>query len=257
MIDQAGMQADSHPFIRPGQVALDRPLRDACIQCGQPEAEHPLDPRPLTYDAAESAYGIDLYAAVDRYAALGARDLSASAAAILRERGEFDPADLGHQALAEREPLTADDRLEQMSIGEMLARYYRHPSMLDRAAKAGATWEQIGAARGTSADQARQDYRKWADGQHNLNVHYGKWGLDDDEFAAAIARAGQDSARHTVTFDLMADKDTDFVLTEALREFAARQRSEAEDDDPGSPIARDRVRWAECAEAALDRIEAA
>jgi len=55
----------------------------------------------------------------------------------------------------------------------------------------------------------------------------------------------------------MADRDTDFVLAEALREFAARQRSEAEDEDPGSPIARDRVRWAECAEAALDRIEAA
>ena len=55
----------------------------------------------------------------------------------------------------------------------------------------------------------------------------------------------------------MADNNTDFVLTEALREFAARQRSEAADEDPGSPIARDRARWAECAEAALSRIEAA
>jgi hypothetical protein len=29
-----------HPFTRPGQVAPDRPLRDRCMQCGQPEAAH-------------------------------------------------------------------------------------------------------------------------------------------------------------------------------------------------------------------------
>jgi hypothetical protein len=34
-----------------------------------------------------------------------------------------------------------------MAIGEALARYYRHPAMLDHAVKAGATWEQAGAAR--------------------------------------------------------------------------------------------------------------
>ncbi len=194
MIDQGEVQRRrAHPFIPPGQVA-DRPAPDACMQCGQREAEHPLDPRPLAYDAAEAAYRSDLQAAADRYAALSVRDLCAGAAAILRERGEFDPADPGHQSLAEREPLTADDRLEQMSIGEMLARYYRHPSMLDRAAKAGATWEQIGAARGTSAYRARHDYRDWAVGQHDLNARYGKWGLDDDEFAAAIARASDPEA---------------------------------------------------------------
>jgi hypothetical protein len=54
------------------------------------------------------------------------------------------------------------------SLGEVLARYYRHPAMLDQAAKAGASWEQICAARGTRPEQARQDYRKWADSQHHL-----------------------------------------------------------------------------------------
>ena len=51
-------------------------------------------------------------------------------------------------------------------------------------------------------------------------------------------RCGRPEADHrmrTVTFDLMADDDTYFVLTEALREFASRQRREAEDDPPAPP----------------------
>ncbi len=60
-------------------------------------------------------------------------------------------------------------------------------------------------------------------------------------------------AKHTVTFDLMAGDDTYFVLTEALSDFASRQRWEAEDDPTGNTESR--VRWAECADAALDHIE--
>jgi hypothetical protein len=29
-----------HRFVRPGQVAPDRPARDACMECGQPRADH-------------------------------------------------------------------------------------------------------------------------------------------------------------------------------------------------------------------------
>jgi hypothetical protein len=77
-----------------------------------------------------------------------------------------------------------------MAIGEVLARYYRHPSMLDHAAKAGASRDQIGAARGTSAEQARQDYRKWADGQHSLlDCTDGRFGMTDADNAAAHARS--------------------------------------------------------------------
>lgn len=33
---------ETHRFIRPGQVAPDRPAPDRCTECGRPEAEHPL-----------------------------------------------------------------------------------------------------------------------------------------------------------------------------------------------------------------------
>jgi hypothetical protein len=113
---------------------------------------------------AGTVYQTSLTAARDRYAELSDRDLCATMAARLRERGEFDPASLGHQLVAASGPLSAAKHLEHMAIGEVLARYHRRPSMLDHAVKAGASWEQIGAARGTSADQARRDYREWVVG---------------------------------------------------------------------------------------------
>lgn len=68
--------------------------------------------------------------------------------------------------------------------------------MLDHAAKAGASWQQIGDARGTSADQARADYREWAEGQHDMHAGTGVWaghgpqsfGPADAEYAEALAR---------------------------------------------------------------------
>jgi len=158
--------------------------------------ERPADSRTLTYNDAESAYRSSLYTARDRYAELSDRDLCARSVALLRERGEFDPENLGHQSLAEREPLSAVDHLEHLALGEVLARYYRHPAMLDQAAKAGASWEQIGAARGTSAEQARLDYREWADGQHSLlSYGDGRFGMSDTDHAAALAlSAGPEAA---------------------------------------------------------------
>jgi hypothetical protein len=83
--------------------------------------------------------------------------------------------------------------LRDVANGEVLARYYRHPATLADTVEAGASWEQIAAARGTSAEQARQDYREWAEGQHNLWT--GKWGgepgrsgLDDAGYAEALRR---------------------------------------------------------------------
>jgi hypothetical protein len=150
----------------------------------------PGNDRPLTYNDAETVYQTSLTAARDRYAELSDRDLSARTAALLRERGEFDPANLGHQLVAASGPLSAAGHLEHMAIGEVLARYYRHPSMLDHAVKAGASWEQIGAARGTSTDQARQDYCEWVEGQHNLLTWTeGRIGMSDADCAQAIARA--------------------------------------------------------------------
>ena len=55
-----------------------------------------------------------------------------------------------------------------------------------------------------------------------------------------------------MTFDLQ-DDNAHFVLTEALKEFAARQRSEAEDGDPN---AESRLEWAVVADAMLELTEA-
>jgi hypothetical protein len=62
------------------------------------------------------------------------------------------------------------------------------------------------------------------------------------------------SEQRIVSFDLMPqDPDYYFVLTEALGDFAARTRAEVEDGSaPESHL-----KWAETAEAALDRIEEA
>jgi hypothetical protein len=68
--------------------------------------------------------------------------------------------------------------------------------MLDHAVKAGASWEQIGEARGASAEQARQEHREWAGGQHDLwtgrfGGEPGRFGLDDAGYAEAIARGAE------------------------------------------------------------------
>jgi hypothetical protein len=74
----------------------------------------------------------------------------------------------------------------------VIARHYRHPSLVHHAVLAGATWEQIAAATGGDPDQARQAYREWAKGQHQLRQDFpgGILGLGGDEYAAAIKAAG-------------------------------------------------------------------
>lgn len=155
------------------------------------QAATAAEPRRITYAQAASSPRT-IVDAQERYEALTDRKMAAQTVAILRERGEFDAANPVHASMAERQPLGADDWLEMMAAGEVIARYYRHPAMLDHAAKAGATWDQIGAARGTSAEQAREDYREWADGQHSLWNSYGdgehRFGLDDADYAAVLAR---------------------------------------------------------------------
>lgn len=59
---------------------------------------------------------------------------------------------------------------------------------------------------------------------------------------------------HTVTFDLDADEQAHFVLTEALSEFASIQRHQAE-HDPDS--ADSRHEWANLADELREQVEAA
>jgi hypothetical protein len=148
--------------------------------------------RPTTYNEA-SGYDWDIVKAQARYEELTVRDLYARSRTELEARGEYNPAQHG---TATPEPLTVSERLELLANGEVLARYYQHPAKLAHAVEAGASWEQIAAARGTSAEQARQNYREWAEGQHRLWTGElgggpGRFGLDDAGYAEAIARAAE------------------------------------------------------------------
>ena len=146
--------------------------------------------RPATYLAA-SRSGRTWLDARDRYDELTQRDLSARARATLVARGEYDPAKHGS---ANPEPLTLSEYLEVLANGEVVARVYRHPYQVHRALEAGATWEQIADATGGSVDQARREYREFAEGQHHLwtgayGGERGQFGMNDAEYAEAIARA--------------------------------------------------------------------
>jgi hypothetical protein len=103
---------------------------------------------------------------------LTVREMDSRLAARLRAEGKFDPA---RHAVLDVEPLTPAEHLELLATGEYLARGFRHPTMLDHAAKAGVGWEQIAAARGTGADEVRQGYREWATGQHDMWASTGVW----------------------------------------------------------------------------------
>ena len=72
---------------------------------GRQDLADPAADRPLTYNDAEIVYQISLTAARDRYAELSDRDLSAGAAALLRERGEFESADHADAGRCEAQPM--------------------------------------------------------------------------------------------------------------------------------------------------------
>ena len=104
-----------------------------------------------------------------------------------------------YRELVRRDTLTVPEYLEALAIGEHLAEFRRHPAqvarrargrvtaalgaLMDKAVRAGATWEQIAAATGTTDEATRAAYVEWAEGQHQIH------GLDDAGYAAAIARA--------------------------------------------------------------------
>lgn len=126
----------------------------------------------------------------ERFDELTSRDLMARAYETLKARGTYDPA--RHGDAGKYQPLTTAEHLEVLASGEVLARHYRHPAHVDQAVKAGATWPQIAEAIGSGEAQARQQYREWADGQHDLYAHYkGQLGINDAEHAAAIKRASE------------------------------------------------------------------
>jgi hypothetical protein len=126
----------------------------------------------------------------DRFHELNGRDLMARSLAKLQAQGIYDPR--RHPDPAEYPPLTVDEHLELLALGEVIARFYRHPAYVHQAVMAGTAWPQVAAAVDSSAERVRPDYRTWAAGQRRLHQEYGgKFGLDAGEYATAIARAGE------------------------------------------------------------------
>jgi hypothetical protein len=116
---------------------------------------------PITYNEASDGNIVDQ---IDRYRELADHDTMARAIATLKARGTYQPNE--HVNEDRFPPLTVAEHLEMLALGERIARYYRHPSQVDRAVRAGASWAQIAAAAGTTEDAARAAYRDWAEGQH-------------------------------------------------------------------------------------------
>jgi hypothetical protein len=139
---------------------------------------------PLTY---HEAMELGLRDQVDRYEELTDRDLMTRSIAILQARGEYDVEKARILPIGKYQPLTVAEHLEMLALGEAVAFYYQHPAGVDHAVRAGATWEQIAAARNTTAEAARAAYREWAEGQHQYA------GMSDGEYAAAIRRAAADT----------------------------------------------------------------
>jgi hypothetical protein len=143
----------------------------------------------ITYWLAHGGYR-GVIAVRERFDELASRDSTARAIATLKARGTYDPAK--HPDACEHQPLTTAEHLEILAIGEVLARHYRHPTYVDRAIKAGASWPQIAETVGSDEALVRQQYREWADSQRGLYIHYeGKLGMNDAEYDAAIKHASE------------------------------------------------------------------
>ncbi len=151
-----------------------------------------------TYDEASA---MPWPGVLNRYQALTDRDAMARAIATLQARGDWNE----DRSLRPEDypPLTADEHLELIALGQVMARHYRHPAQVHHAVLAGAAWEQIAAATGGDPGQARKAYREWADGQRRLRSDYpgGTIGLGDEEYADAIKAAGEPPAAGTESED--------------------------------------------------------
>jgi hypothetical protein len=124
-----------------------------------------------------------------RFRVLAGHDALAGAIASGKARGTYVPSEYVNEQ--RYPPLTLNEHLEMLALGENLARYYRHPAQVDKAVKAGASWDQIAAATGTTAEAARTAYREWAEGQHQQYAGTGRFGLDDAGYTAALEAAGE------------------------------------------------------------------
>jgi hypothetical protein len=140
---------------------------------------------PVTYHEAS---GGNIVAQEARYRELTQRDVMSAAIVTLKARGEWTEDRARVLNPDDYPPLSVNEYLEVLALGAVIARYYRHPSQVHKAVRAGATWDQIAAAAGITAEAAASAYHEWAEGQHKYA------GMSDAEYAAAIERADSPDA---------------------------------------------------------------
>ncbi|WP_448624861.1 hypothetical protein [Geodermatophilus sp. URMC 64] len=89
-------------------------------------------------------------------------------------------------------PLSHDEALELLALGEVIARKSGYGRQLAvRTARArGASWAAIGSALGTTRQSAWEAHRRWIDQQAAQHGTAGEIGFDADETAAARSLAG-------------------------------------------------------------------
>ncbi|WP_220183245.1 hypothetical protein [Sphaerisporangium album] len=124
-----------------------------------------------------------LLTATARYDNLRAREALASWARD--ESGEADP--------YAPPPLTKEEALEALALGEVIARKaaYGRQLAVRSARAAGASWSQIGAALGTSKQAAWEAHSRWIDDQAERHRRDGYSGMDERYTAAARVLAGK------------------------------------------------------------------
>jgi hypothetical protein len=89
-------------------------------------------------------------------------------------------------------PLTKEEALEQLALGEVLARKagYGRQLAVRTARAAGASWSQIGAALGMSKQSAWETHTRWIDDQAEQHRRSGYQGMDEQEARVARTLAG-------------------------------------------------------------------
>jgi hypothetical protein len=94
---------------------------------------------------------------------------------------------------ADNPPLSREEALELLALSEVVIRKagYGRQAMVRSARSSGASWNQIGAALGTSKQAAWEAHNRWIEEQARQHELTGFEGLDPDEASNARGLAGR------------------------------------------------------------------
>jgi hypothetical protein len=94
---------------------------------------------------------------------------------------------------ADNPPLSREETLELLALSEVVIRKagYGRQAMVRSARSSGASWNQIGAALGTSKQAAWEAHNRWIEEQARQHELTGFQGLDPDQASAARGLAGR------------------------------------------------------------------